>query len=45
MLDIENVTNFKIEKSNSSTSTSNERIKKICIESILLIDKHANICF
>jgi hypothetical protein len=45
MLDIENVTNFEIEKSNSSESASNERIRKICIRSIQLIDKHASICF
>jgi hypothetical protein len=34
MLDIENVTNFEIEKSNSRKLASNERIKKICIKSI-----------
>jgi hypothetical protein len=45
MLDIENVTNFEIEKSNLNELTSNERIKKICIKSIQLIDKHASICF
>ncbi len=45
MLDIENVTNFEIEKSNSRESTSNERIRKICIKSIQLIDEHASICF
>jgi hypothetical protein len=44
MFDIENVTNFKIEKSNSSESTSNKRIRKICIKSIQLIDEHASIC-
>jgi hypothetical protein len=45
ILDIENVTNFKIEKSNSDESTNNKRIRKICIKSIQLIDEHANICF
>ncbi len=45
MLDIKNVTNFEIEKSNSNESTSNESIKKIYIKSIQLIDKHANIYF
>ncbi len=44
MLDIENVTNFEIEKSNSNESTSNKRIRKICIKSIQLIDEHARIC-
>jgi hypothetical protein len=36
--------NFEIEKSNSNESASNERIKKICIKSIQLIDEHARIC-
>ncbi len=44
MLDIENVTNFKIEKSNSNKSTSNKNIRKINIEFIQLIHKHTNIC-
>jgi hypothetical protein len=43
MLDIENVTNFKIEESNSNKSTSNKCIKKIYIKSIQLIDKHSSI--
>jgi hypothetical protein len=44
MLDIENVTNFKVQKSNSNESTNNKRIKKICIRLIQLIDEHASIC-
>ncbi len=43
MLDIENVTNFEIEKSNLNESTNNERIRKMCIKSIQLIDEHARI--
>ncbi len=45
MLDIENVTNIKIEKSNSSKSTSNQRIKKINIEFIQLIHNYISIYF
>jgi hypothetical protein len=45
MLDIKNVTNLKIEKSNSDESASNKRIRKICVKSIQLIDEHASICF
>ncbi len=43
MLDIENVTNFKIEKSNSNESANNKYIRKICIRLIQLIDEHASI--
>jgi hypothetical protein len=34
MFNIENVTNFKIEKFDSNELTNNKRIKKICIKSI-----------
>jgi hypothetical protein len=39
------VTNLEIEKSNSNESANNERIWKICIKLIQLIDEHENIRF
>jgi hypothetical protein len=38
MLDIKNVTNLEIEESNSNESSSNKRIKKICVSGFYQFD-------